>query len=402
MTLPRIPRKYMPVALIAVGLMGFFLLVATRPAKMPAEVRERAWTVAVETVTPAAQAPVLTLYGAVESPRAAVLTAAVAAYVAGVPVTEGAVVAAGEPLVVLDDRDARLVLAQREAQVTSARRSHGNDVQALARERELLRLTEKGVERAQLMVARNLGPQSALDEANAALERQRLSLASRELAVADYPQRLAQLEAQRDQARLDVERTRIVAPFTGRVADLHVAPGDRVRVGDRIAEIYDVEGLEMRATVPASWLPAVRAALVGAGAEQIRAAAVIDGVRHALRLIGLSGRAGAGGAGVDALLRFEQGAPEVQLGRFAEVYLYLPPVENAVALPHEALYGRDRIYRLHEGRMAALPVERLGETVGEDGVTRLLLRSPQLVAGDRVVVTRLPNAMDGLRVVVAE
>lgn len=399
MKLPRIPPRMMPVALLAVGVMGFFLLVATRPAKMPAEVRERAWTVAVETVTPSSQAAVLTLYGVVDSPRAAELTAAVAAYVAEVPVREGAVVAAGAPLVLLDERDAQLVLAQREAQVTSARRSHGNDVQALARERELLRLTEKGVERAQAMVARNLGPQSALDDANAALERQRLALAARELAVADYPQRLALLEAQREQARLDLERTRIVAPFTGRVAELHVAPGDRVRVGDRIAAIYDVEGLEIRATVPAPWLPAVRSAV---DTGEVRATTLIDGVNYALRLVGLSGRAGAGGAGVDALLRFDSGAPELQLGRFAEVSLHLPPVEQAVALPHEALYGRDRIYRLVNGRMAALAVERLGETVAADGSMRLLLRSPDLRAGDRVIITRLPNAMDGLRVAVAE
>lgn len=399
MNLPRIPRKLAPAVIIAAAILVFFLLVATRPAKMPAEVRERAWPVAVETVTPESLVPVLTLYGAVDSPRAAVLTAAVAAYVAEVPVREGAVAAAGTPLVLLDERDARLVLAQREAQVTSAKRSHRNDVQALERERELLRLAERAAERAQTMVARNLGPQSALDEANAALERQRLSLATRELTVADYPQRLAQLEAQLEQARLDLERTRIVAPFRGRVAALHVAPGDRVRVGDRIAEIYDVEGLEIRATVPAPWLPAVRAA---AAAGEVRGSTLIDGVGYELQLTGLSGRAGAGGAGVDALLRFAQGAPELPLGRFAEVQLHLPAVEQAVALPHEALYGRDRIYRLVEGRMAALPVERLGETVTADGSVRLLLRSPELRAGDRVIITRLPNALEGLRVVVAE
>lgn len=399
MNLPRIPRKLAPAVIIAAAILVFFLLVATRPAKMPAEVRERVWPVAVETVTPASLAPMLTLYGAVDSPRAAVLTAAVAAYVAEVPVREGAVAALGAPLVLLDERDARLVLAQREAQVTSARHSHRNDVQALERERELLRLAERAAERAQTMVARNLGPQSALDEAHAALERQRLSLATRELAVADYPQRLAQLEAQLEQARLDLERTRIVAPFRGRVAALHVAPGDRVRVGDRIAEIYDVEGLEIRATVPAPWLPAVRAAVA---AGEVRGSTLIDGVGYELQLTGLSGRAGAGGAGVDALLRFAEGAPELPLGRFAEVQLHLPAVEQAVALPHEALYGRDRIYRLVEGRMAALPVDRLGETVTADGSVRLLLRSPELRAGDRVIITRLPNALEGLRVVVAE
>lgn len=399
MKLPPIPRKLVPLLLLSIGILGFVLLVATRPAKTPVEVRERAWTVAVETVTPGSHVPVLTLYGVVDSPRAAVLTAAVAAYVAEVPVREGEVVEADAPLVRLDERDARLVLTQREAQVASAQRSHRNDVQALAHERQLLQLAEKAVERAQTLVARNLGPQAALDEATAALERQRLAVAARALAVADYPQRLAQLEAQQEQARLDLERTHIIAPFHGRVAALHVAPGDRVRAGDRIAEIYAVAGMELRAAVPAPWLPVVRAAVA---AGEVRATARIDGTDYELRLAGLSGRAGAGGAGVDVLLRFVDGAAELPLGRFAEVYLHLPPVAQAVALPHEALYGRDRIYRLVEGRMAMLPVERLGESLNGDGTTRLLLRSPELRAGDRVIVTRLPNAMDGLRVVAAE
>lgn len=399
MALPRILPKLLPVALLAASIVGFLLLVATRPVPISAEVRERAWMVAVEAVTPGRHVPLLTLYGVVDSPRTAELAAAVAAYVAEVPVREGAVVTAGETLVRLDGRDVQLVLTQREAQVASAKRSHANDVQALAHERELLRLAEKAVERMQTMVARNLAPQSALDEAHAALERQRLSLAARELAVADHPQRLAQLEAQRDQARLDVERTRIVAPFTGRVAALHVAPGDRVRVGDRLADIYDVTALELRATVPTPWLDAVRKALA-AGA--VRATTVIDGVAYELTLSGLAGRAGPSGAGVAALLRFVAAAPELPLGRFAEVSLQLPAVEQVVALPPEALYGRDRIYRLEDGRMAALPVELLGETRLEDGTTRLLLRSPQLRRGDRIIITRLPNAMDGLRVTVAE
>ena len=47
-------------------------------------------------------------------------------------------------------------------------------------------------------------------------------------------------------------------------------------------------------------------------------------------------------------------------------------------------------------------IERVGEQRNADGDTRVLVRSPDLQPGDRIVITQLPNAMDGLRVNVAE
>jgi hypothetical protein len=81
----------------------------------------------------------------------------------------------------------------------------------------------------------------------------------------------------------------------------------------------------------------------------------------------------------------------------------MPPVAQAVDLPSEALYGMDRIYRVEDGRMRAVRIERLG-VVLRDGERRerVLVRSPTLQAGDQVVVTQLANAIDGLRVRSAE
>ena len=43
-------------------------------------------------------------------------------------------------------------------------------------------------------------------------------------------------------------------------------------------------------------------------------------------------------------------------------------------------------------------MERLGETHPDDGDGRVVLRSPDLKPSDRLIVTHLPNAIDGLRV----
>jgi hypothetical protein len=62
----------------------------------------------------------------------------------------------------------------------------------------------------------------------------------------------------------------------------------------------------------------------------------------------------------------------------------------------------DRIYRLDEGRMTALDVERIGEYRGPDGSVQVLVRSAALRAGDQIVTTQLPNAVNGLKVEVME
>ncbi len=80
----------------------------------------------------------------------------------------------------------------------------------------------------------------------------------------------------------------------------------------------------------------------------------------------------------------------------------VPPVHVSVALPYEAVYGTSRIYRLDGERMRILEVERVGEQRSLDGSARVLVRSPELQPGDRIVTTQLPNAMDDPRLKAAE
>jgi hypothetical protein len=82
------------------------------------------------------------------------------------------------------------------------------------------------------------------------------------------------------------------------------------------------------------------------------------------------------------------------------VRLVRPARPDAVAVPFAAVYGGNRIYRIDaENRMRGVPVEVLGGALNGDGEEEdLLVRSAQLAAGDRIVVTHMPNAVDGLRV----
>jgi len=409
----RVTAWLIPLVILLLGAGVLTALKATRPETTPLESAERAWVVDAVRARPQTRTPALLLYGQVESPRVARLTAAVTADVESVYVLEGERVAAGQPLVALDDRERLLLLRQREADVAeieariaSERERHRNDLRALEHEQRLVALGRRAVERAGDLAEREVGSQAQVDQAREELERRILALEARRLAIRGHTSRLQEHEAELEraralleQARLDVRRTQVRAPFAGAVAAVEVSPGDRAREGDPLLEVYDRGMLELRAQIPTRHLPAVQRGL--ARGLELRAGARIDGHSVEATLDRLASRVERGSGGVDAFFRVRDGGEWLQLGRTVELVLELPPVHDAVALPFEALYGRERVFKLEGDRLSAVTVERLGETRTAGGEARLLVRSPDLQSGDRVLATQLPNAIDGLKVKVA-
>jgi len=402
----------LPLLILAVAAAVAARLVATKPPPKPVEVKEKAWLVSAVEAQPGAFAPGLPLYGRVESLWSTQLTAGVAAEVAEVAVIEGDEVQQGDLLVRLDDRDTRLLLTQREAELREAdariaaeEASHAADLEALPREKSLLALTEAELGRTRDLVQKRAGSQSTFDTARQAVERQAISVSAREQAIVGHDARMAELQAQRtkaealrDQAALELERTRISAPYTGRVARVLVAAGKRVRVGDALVELYDTGAMVVRALLPERYLAAVREA-TKAGVDLV-AKGSAEGLAVSARLLRLAGEVDSGG--VEGLFAIEEGGDFLQQGRFVGLDLTLPPQEGLLALPHEAIYGTERVYRVdEEGRLRPVRVERVGE-LREGGASRILVRAEELSPGARIVVTQLPNAVDGLLVRMAE
>jgi RND family efflux transporter MFP subunit len=407
-------RRFLPILILAVGAGGLVALVNSKPQREALEAREKTWVIDVLTIEPATVTPQLSLYGRVQSPRTANMSAALTADVRSVEVLEGQYVTAGQTMVVLDDREAELLRAQRvaeaadmRAQIDHERQRHENDIKALEREEKLLALSRREVKRAEKLARRKVGSEAQIDQMRQAEERQALALDQRRFSINEHASRNAQLEARLaraesllQRAELDLERTRIKAPFDGRVSRVSVSPGDRVRGGDEIVTVYNTAEIEIRAQIPTRHVPRVRDAL--AAGKTLEAKALVDGRRLRAKLDRFTAQVERGGGGADAYFRVIEGAKDVPLGRTVELSVNLPVVHDSVALPYEAVYGTHRIYRLEGERMRTLQVERVGEQRGLDGSTRVLVRSPELQPGDRVVITQLPNAMDGLRVRVAE
>ena len=158
--------------------------------------------------------------------------------------------------------------------------------------------------------------------------------------------------------------------------------------------------IEIRAQIPTRQVPLVRDALAQGNA--LEANALVDGRRLRARLDRFTAQVERGGGGADAYFRVIEGGKDLPLGRTVELIVDLPEVHGSIALPYEAVYGTNRIYRLDGDRMRPLDVDRVGERRSTDGSAQVLVRSPELQSGERIVVTQLPNAMDGLRVRVAE
>ena len=399
-------RILLPVAILVVAVAAFAWLRATKPVQPPPKPQEKVWRVEVIEAEPARRAPTLTLYGRVETPTRVRPAAPGAGVVTEVPAREGQRFTAGTLLLALDPRDftpavtqARAELADLDAQLDTERLRVRADRTALGQERTLLALAEAAVERAQRLKSRELGSDTALDDAQAALGRQRLAVTSRQLAVDGAAARLTQLEARRarqqatlEAAELALERSRVVAPFDGIVADVHVAPGDRVQVGSALLEIYPADALEVRARVAQRYQQELLAALDGATPP--RAQTTIAGRELTLPLRRI---AGAGDpSGIDAFFALPD-ATGVRLGALLDLALLRPVVEDAVAVPYRALYGNGRVYLLRDGRMHGVDVELLGPAADGD-VSLALVRGAGLAAGDQVIVTHLPNAIDGLPV----
>ena len=135
--------------------------------------------------------------------------------VVSIPVKEGQRVKKGQLLVKLDDRDYRSRLARIEANYRLARQDH---------------------ERMADLVKKNIAAESKLDEIEARLE---------------------DLTAQRNEAQLSLDRTRITAPISGRLNEIKAKKGELLDVNQQVARILQFKKVKVTVGVPESDVAAV-------------------------------------------------------------------------------------------------------------------------------------------------
>lgn len=385
-------KRLLPFVILALAVLGFMALKATRPTPAPIAAKERVWQIDTLAVEPATLRPTLALYGRIEAPDRVRASSPVSGRVLEVLVRDGERVKKGQALARLDPRDLepRVTQARGDVDREMVRASH--DREALAQEQRLLRLAEDALKRAEDIQARKLGSQAATDQASEQLSRAQLAVNLREQAVAEHPSRLAQLQARLAEADRDARRGAITAPFDARIGKVEVAAGDPVQPNQTLLTLYPSDAIYLRAKVPATQSEELREALTRG--EQLVASADFGGKPLRARLERLSGEADA--RGVDALLRLDD-PTGVPTGAFVNAVLERPAALDVVALPFSALHGGERVYLVEDGRLRGLTVTRVGE-LRIDGLPRVLVRAPGLQAGGVLMTTHLPHAIDGLAV----
>lgn len=401
-----------PMLVLALGIGVFSYLKGNHPERPKPKPKERVWQVSVIKAAPHSVAPALTLYGETETPALLQAASPGAGLVTEILVRKGDRVNQGQRLLALDPRDFELTVNQAradvldlEAQLTDLDLRHYSNLASLEKEQHLLELAKAELTRNDQLRKQNLSSESALDNARSSLERQELSLISRQSEIKRHTSSRSQLEArlQRNQAKLDatklaLERSQILAPFDGVVATVPVAVGDRVQIGKVLLSLYPIDQLEVRARIPVRYQTEIQSALEAG--EVLNAQADMAGHQVKLILDRLAGEADP--SGIDGLFNVVQGGGSLRLGNLLKLQLQRPVQHNLVPIPFQAIYGNNRIYLLKEDRMQGLNVENVGQYIPADASPGLLIRNPGIQPGDKIISTHLPQAVTGLKVNVVE
>ncbi|MCH9770406.1 MAG: HlyD family efflux transporter periplasmic adaptor subunit [Gammaproteobacteria bacterium] len=403
-------HKYLPYIILGAGILIGLLLLLIRSQPTKPQPKTSATIVRVQQIKPGWQTPQLALIGTVQSPRYTKLEAAVTAYVKATPVLAGETVKAGEVVIYLDDRDAsnayrqkQSVVHDRQAQLKAEIQRYKNDQQAYLHEFSIYNLTKKDVERFRTLTQKKLSAMTEFDAIVRKLRLQALVLNKRRLVIDNHKHRLAQLKArleqaiaQRDQAKLDLERTKIIAPFNGRLVNLKVSIGDRVQPNDILAEIYDTDAIEVRAQLPNRYVNNLRTAIKKSAV--ISAHANIYNKDIALKLDRLGSEVRQGNAAIDAIFIPENRKIYLPIGLSIHLVVNLLPVANAIILPVGTVYNHNRIYKVVNNKLVAVEITYVGDRILANGQRQIIITSPHLKANDLILATHLPSAISGLKV----
>jgi RND family efflux transporter MFP subunit len=287
----------------------------------------------------------------------------------------------GQILVRIDPADYDLMLKQQQARVVQTRME-------LARERGLKSVAEREW---------NL----IRDEVQPTEEGKKLAL--REIQLENAQAAVDAAQSTLDQARLMRERTVIKAPFNAVVTEEFVDRGQVVSPASRIATLVATDMFWVQVSVPVdrlSWIhiPGVNSQ-EGSPAEVIQQAGPDLRVERQGRVIKLDSSLDPKGKMARLLVEVDDplGTPgengtvmPLLLGGFVNVRIRGPLVQDALAIPSQALREQNRVWVMSEKKLQIRKVEVVWNR--EDTV---FVRG-SLRPGERIVTSRITTPIEGM------
>ncbi|WP_462158669.1 efflux RND transporter periplasmic adaptor subunit [Pseudoalteromonas sp. GB56] len=285
----------------------------------------------------------------------------------------------GDELLQLDDRDHRAELKAAQAALFSAQ-------QALLEE-------QARVEQAQVDWQRLGNGEQASD---LVLRKPQLETAKANVMSA---------QATVDKAKLDLERTTIKAPFSGRVLSQMVDLGQVVGVNTQLAEVYATDSVEVRLPIKNSDLVMMQLPTqYRDGSEQtgsqvefsssvfgeqhwqgrlVRTESAIDSTSQQLYVVGEIS---------DPFAPSESNQVPIKIGQYVRAHIKTNPVDNAIVIPNSTVYQGSYVYTVVDGQLLRKDIK-----LGWQGADHSVVVAG-LEAGEQLVLTPLGQVSSGTRV----
>ena len=285
----------------------------------------------------------------------------------------GGLILRGKPLLRLDDADFALTLAAREAELQRAKAELDLErgYQQVARhEWELLRRAENKVDNP--------------------------DLALRKPQLAQALAKVRQAETAAEQARLDLKRTAIVAPFTGLILEKNAEIGSRVSSQDVVAVLMDTASYWVEATLPVDRLAWITLGGNGRSGSKVQITSPASGARAEGQVLTLRGDLESQGRMARLLITLP--APlsahptPFLIGEFVRLGIEGRTLDNVIALPRSALREDDTAWVVSD---EVLRIRKIGVAWRD---THTVLVDHGLTSGDQVITGTVATPIDGMAV----
>lgn len=428
---PGLTRKLLvlPPVLAGVALLAFFIRGGSEPEREPPA--EKARPVSVITVPTVDFVPRAIGYGSVQPGRSWGAVAEVSGRIVfkHALLESGELITGGLEVLRIDPVDYQLAVESTKskirgavAQIAELDVGEQNARQSLEIERRGLELAERDLERKRTLLKRGSIAQATVDESERTVLSRRQAVQGHRGTLALVPAEREVLEAnlalyqvELAQAERNLERTRIVTPFDGRVAAVNVEERQFVAVGQVLAVIDGLDTAEVAAQISLERVRHLLAASdfsgrdielrdMGSVFEQLGLTAIVrlrsgdlevvwearfarirETVDPATRTVGVV-------VAVDDPYRRARAGqrPPLAKNMYVEVELSGKPVKGSIVIPRLAL---------HDGTVYLLGgdnrLQRRSVTVGirQGGFAAI---TKGLEAGDRIVTGDLVPAIDGM------
>ncbi|MGI9353298.1 MAG: efflux RND transporter periplasmic adaptor subunit [Rhizobiaceae bacterium] len=356
--------------------------------------------------------PNLTVYGEVKASREVDLPSLVAGKViwvnpnlkVGARIEEGAELFKIDPFTFetamatakSNHRETVARIAENEARI-------GIEESGIKRTRDQLVFAENDLERISALKTRGTATAKEVEDRAFIVSQRRQALEQSELNLVAEKARLDQWRAVLTrhewaiaEAERDLSDTVFVAPSAGIVSEKNVAIGRLLGVNDMAVSMYDVDRLEIHATLTDQRFGRIQSdekGLIGRpvesvwniGGEEYRFNATIERITAQIE----SNR---GGVEVIAVISEPLKGSALRPGAFVELIVPDKMFRNHFRVPETSVYDNDTVYVIRDGALESRKIQ----VHAYDGENAII--SGNLLDGDEILTTRIAEISDGIRV----